>query len=195
MPEKSLENERGSIPPSSRFFCDSLQLDIRPLVTECERRRALWERGRKVDPTDRSTLVSPLIVVCHLHAAAPPRQFNCGTHELVPPVEKVLCLGGPGAVDQRRVCVLFMDGHTWLTNPTPTLACLLVFVCLCVCAHICKKGGGGGPYVNKLGSSGTLNSPIFVGGKQTQPALRRHTQVSCAQDGHCVQRLKRRWEV
>lgn len=154
----------------------------------------MWEQGCKEALNDRSVHSGQsahcrLLFTClwpshHCHG---PGQFNCRAPELVLSVEKVLCFQSPAVCwSAEYVCFSWMD--TQGSHP-PTLP-----VCLCLCGYVCvrtyvQKGGGGvcvlgGCYNNKLGSSVTLNSPIFQEeSKQNWLLLRACTSYKCMQVG------------
>lgn len=119
--------------------------------------------------TEACTLVSLLIVVWCLHAFGPRTNamargsLTAETHELVLSVEKVLCLRAQRCGAALSMCAFHGWVHKAHIPPPPTSP-----VCLCLCGYVCvrtyvgREGEGeGGGYNNKLGSSVTLNSPIF----------------------------------
>lgn len=92
------------------------------------------------------------------------------------PVEKVLCFRAQRCGGALSLCAF----HGWVHKAciaAPPLARLLVFVWLCA-----GSGGGRWCYNNKLGSSVTLNSPIFQEeSKQNWLLLRICTYYKCMQ--------------
>ncbi len=115
---------------------------------------------KRVWMTEACTLVSLLIVVCCLHAFGPhTTAMAWGSLTANPWVSAVSWKGalsqGP-AVWRSAEYVCFSWMGTQGSHSPRLSAC--VFVWLCVC---CTYAGGEECYNNKLGSSVTLNSPIF----------------------------------
>lgn len=144
--------------------------------------------------TEACTLVSLLIVVCCLHAFGPHTtamargSLTARAPELVLSVEKVLCFQGPAVCwSAEYVCFSWMGTQGSHPPPLPTPVCLCLCGYVCVCTHICAEGRRWWwwwCYNNKLGSSVTLNSPIFQEeSKQSWLLLRVCTSYKCMRVG------------
>lgn len=107
--------------------------------------------------TEACTLVSLLIVVWCLHAFGPHTTAMARGSLTAEPWVRAVCWKGALS---RGAALSMCAFHGWVHKAHIPPACLLVFVRLCVCTHIGKKWRGE-DYNNKLGSSVTLNSPIF----------------------------------
>lgn len=118
---------------------------------------------KRVWMTEACTLVSLLIVVCCLHAFGPhTTAMAWGSLTASPWVSGACWKGtlfqGP-AVWRSADYVCFSWMGTQGSHSPSLSAC--VCVVMCVSTYVLGQGGEGGCYNNKLGSSVTLNSPIF----------------------------------